>query len=220
MCSFDSIMVAIEPIMNMKHVVYWIFLYVLLVAALPIMGAAAILVALIDGFPVFYRQRRVGLGGRPFTMYKFRTMVIGADALQKKYSRLNEADGPVFKIRNDPRLTKFGRFLSHTGLDELPQLCNVLQGDMALIGPRPLPVDEAKKLAPWMEKRHEVNPGIISPWILEGHNHGDFAAWMKSDIAYASRKSLGHDSILAVCSVIFLLHLLTRELTSLGSGKR
>lgn len=197
--------------MNVKHIIYWIFLFSLLIVALPTIGLVAILIVLLDGFPVFYRQRRVGLGGRPFTLYKFRTMVRGAERLQKKYARQNEADGPVFKIRDDPRFTRFGRFISHTGLDELPQLWNVLCGDMSLIGPRPLPVREAAKLKPLQRKRHTIKPGIISPWVMGGYHSRPFDEWMKSDIAYTKQKSLWYDFWIFTRSAVFVGKLLIKE---------
>lgn len=204
---------AFGEMMIMNSIVYRIFLFAILAAALPIIGAVAILVALVDSFPVFYRQRRVGLGGKHFVMYKFRTMVNGAEALQKKYARLNEADGPVLKISDDPRFTRLGKFLSHTGLDELPQLVNVIRGEMALFGPRPLPVSEAKHLTPWMQRRHDIKPGIISPWIFEGYHSRPFDEWMRSDIAYAKKKSLSYDLWLSGKAAGFVGRLLVREIT-------
>ncbi len=190
---------------------YRIFISLLFLSALPAMGVIAIFIMLIDGTPVLYRQKRVGYNGKPFTMVKFRTMVRGADTLQKKYARRNEAEWPVFKIRNDPRFTRMGRFLSHTGLDELPQLINVLHGDMALFGPRPLPVAEAKKLKPWMQKRHAIKPGIISPWIFEGYHAKPFDEWMESDIVYTQQKSIWFDLTLLGKAVVFVGKLLRRE---------
>lgn len=190
---------------------YWIFLFVLLIVALPIMGAVAILVAFIDGFPVFYQQLRTGINGKSFTMYKFRTMVAGAHGLQKKYARQNEADGPVFKVRDDPRFTHFGKFLSHTGLDELPQLVNVICGEMALFGPRPLPVAEVAKLTKQQQERHRIKPGIISPWIFEGYHSRPFDEWMESDIAYANEKSAWGDLVLFGKTILFVWKLFVRE---------
>lgn len=195
--------------------IYRIFLFILIIAATPLMAFAAILIALVDGFPVFYRQKRVGLGGTAFTMYKFRTMARWADALQKKYARQNEADGPVFKIREDPRFTRTGRFLSHTGLDELPQLINVLCSEMALFGPRPLPVAEAAKLTKQQQERHRIMPGIISPWIFEGYHSRPFDEWMKSDIAYANKKSLWYDLGLFGKAMVFMGKLFMREMESI-----
>lgn len=179
------------------------------------MGVVAVLIALVDGSPVFYRQRRVGYKGKPFMMVKFRTMLIGAENFQKKYARRNEAEWPVFKIRNDPRFTRTGRWLSHTGLDELPQLINVIRGEMALFGPRPLPISEAKQLKPWMRERHTILPGIISPWIFEGYHSRPFDEWMESDIVYAKQKSLLFDLGLLGKAVMFVGKLVMREVTAI-----
>ena len=189
-----------------------IFLFLILIIAFPLISVVAIFIALVDGFPVFFRQKRMGINGKSFIMYKFRTMVRGADALQKKYARQNEADRPVFKIREDPRFTRMGRFLSHTGLDELPQLWNIWRGDMALFGPRPLPIAEAGKLTKQQQERHRIKPGIISPWIFEGYHSRPFDEWMKSDIAYANKKSLWYDLGLFGKAMVFVGKLFMREI--------
>lgn len=186
---------------------------VLCLFSLPLIGIIALGLLLTSGFPLFFRQLRTGKDGRSFLMYKFRTMVVSAEKLQKKFIQKNESDGPTFKMQHDPRLTQIGKFLSHTGLDELPQMYNVLRGEMALIGPRPLPIEEAKKLKSWMRKRYEVLPGIISPAILSGNYHKNFNAWMKSDIAYVKKKNLLGDIRLAGLSIVFLFRLLISELT-------
>jgi len=169
---------------------------------------------LVNGLPVLFRQQRVGKNGKPFILYKFRTMSINAEKKQYMYNRLNEANGPVFKIHNDPRFTRVGKFLAHTGLDELPQLINVLRGEMALIGPRPLPVDEEKKLKIWQRARESVKPGIISPWILEGYHTQTFDAWMKSDLAYIKKKTFAYDLRLAVQTIVLLLQFFFKEINS------
>ena len=138
-------------------------------------------------------------------------MVVGAEKKQRGLIKKNEAQGPVFKIHNDPRFTPFGRFLSHTGLDELPQLINVFRGKMSIIGPRPLPVLEAKHLKPWQQERHKVKPGIISPWVLNGYHSNSFDEWMKSDIAYAYNKSLTGDLALFFNACFFWLHLVVKH---------
>ncbi|MDP1722363.1 MAG: sugar transferase [Candidatus Gottesmanbacteria bacterium] len=196
----------------MKKWAYRIFISLLFLGALPVMGVVAILIRLIDGSPVLYRQRRVGLGGKPFTMVKFRTMKLGAEQLKRYYLRRNQARGPVFKMYDDPRFTRLGKFLSHVGLDELPQLVNVVRGEMALFGPRPLPSVEAKLLKPWMRKRHAILPGIISPWIFEGYHSRPFDEWMRSDIAYTKQKSVRFDLKLLGKAVMFVGTLLKREL--------
>ncbi len=129
----------------------------------PIFLIIAILIKLDSKGPVIFKQKRVSKDGKIFTFYKFRNMVKNADKLKKKYLHLNEANGPVFKIRNDPRYAKVGKFLSHTGLDEFPQLFNILKGEMSLVGPRPLPVEEEKQIPPqWQKKRrHKQNPVLL-----------------------------------------------------------
>lgn len=194
----------------LAHFLFVIFLFIL---SLPLQAIIALLVALTGGFPIFFVQRRTGKNGIPFVMYKFRSMRVGAQKNQKKYISMNESDGPVFKIHDDPRFTALGKFLAHTGLDELPQVYNVLTGDMALFGPRPLPIAEAKKLKPWQQARHAIKPGILSPAIVAGKYHEDFDAWMKSDIAYVKNKNFFHDVRLAVLTVKFLLRLILDEIS-------
>ncbi len=199
--------------LRMKNILYKIFIFVLLLISMPVMAVAALLIAVTSGFPILYSQKRAGKNGKPFTMYKFRTMIVGADRQKSKYKNLNIAKGPAFKIKDDPRFTKIGKFLSHTGLDELPQLFNVLSGDMALIGPRPLPIDEAGALYGWQKARETMTPGIISPWILNGYHTNTFDEWMRSDIAYIEKKSLWFDFRLTLRTVKFLTKLITRELS-------
>ncbi|OGG11753.1 hypothetical protein A2Z00_05295 [Candidatus Gottesmanbacteria bacterium RBG_13_45_10] len=190
---------------------YRLFVFIIFLLFLPIHVFLACLVLLTSGLPVYYRQKRTGQNGKPFFLWKFRTMVVNASALQREYAKLNEADGPVFKIHNDPRFTPLGKFLAHTGLDELPQLVNVIRGEMALIGPRPLPVGEAKKLTSWQKKRESILPGIISPWILEGYHSQTFDAWMKSDIDYSKKKSFKTDSKIFFQTIKFMINLFILE---------
>jgi lipopolysaccharide/colanic/teichoic acid biosynthesis glycosyltransferase len=123
-------------------------------------------------------------------------MKLGAEKERSKYNNMNEVDGPVFKIRNDPRFTLIGAFLCHSGLDELPQLFNVVLGDMSLVGPRPFPVYEANKIEAKFKTREKVRPGIISPWVLNGCHKMGFNNWMKSDCDYVNKKSLVYDLFL------------------------
>jgi lipopolysaccharide/colanic/teichoic acid biosynthesis glycosyltransferase len=190
---------------------YQLFSIAIVIFCSPLMVVIAILIALSSGFPIVFIQKRIGKKGQPFAMYKFRTMVVNAEQKQKSLNKYNEASGPVFKIRNDPRFTSIGKWLSHTGLDELPQLFNVLKGDMQLIGPRPLPVAEAAQLKTWQKERETVKPGIISPWVLDGYHKKTFDEWMKSDIAYINRKSFFYDCQLFFSSVWFMLCLTYRE---------
>jgi len=159
----------------------------------PIFLLIAFLIKIDSRGPIIFRQKRVGKNGQIFTMYKFRTMVEKAEQLKKTYLFLNEADGPVFKIKNDPRLTKIGKILTKTGLDELPQLVNILKGEMSLVGPRPLPVDEERKIPARYQARRLVKPGIFSPWTASGASHDNFYKWMESDIEYANAYSFFED---------------------------
>lgn len=139
------------------------------------------------GYPIIFKQQRTGKNGKSFTIYKFRTMVKNAESLrlrkQKQLAKLNYAPQPMFKIGDDPRFIKFGKFLSHTGLDELPQLVNVIKGEMSLVGPRPLPVNEAKSLKTidpdWHKWRHQVKPGLFSLWVLNDKRHHSLQNWKK-----------------------------------------
>lgn len=145
-------------------------------------------------------------------MYKFRTMKIGADKEQEKLKKMNEADGPVFKIKNDPRFTRIGIFLSHSGLDELPQLFNVVKGEMNLIGPRPLPVAEAKAISKkYKVIRETVRPGIISPWVVSGYHSLTFEEWMKSDMNYIKNWSLQNDFLLLIKGICALKKIIFEE---------
>lgn len=193
------------------NLVYTLFIVLLFFVSLPAFFCISVVVFLFSGLPIMYRQKRIGFKGKPFIMYKFRTMIQGADTLQKKYVTKNEAQGPVFKIHDDPRFTSVGKFLSHTGLDELPQLWNVLRGDMALFGPRPLPVSEAYALKPWQRKRQLIKPGILSPWVLNGYHTRTFDEWMRDDCAYVQRKSFVYDTKLFFRSVVFMGRLFVRE---------
>ncbi|OGG02906.1 hypothetical protein A2W14_00115 [Candidatus Gottesmanbacteria bacterium RBG_16_37_8] len=128
-----------------------------------------------------------------FTLYKIRTMVKNAEKFKNKYRSLNEADGPVFKIRNDPRYTQVGRFLAYYGLDELPQLINIIKGEMSFVGPRPLPVEEALKIPKRYNMRFSVLPGITSSWVVAGAHKLSFRRWMEKDMEYIRKKSIWYD---------------------------
>jgi lipopolysaccharide/colanic/teichoic acid biosynthesis glycosyltransferase len=192
---------------------YTFLIACLILLTLPLQILIAVTIFLTSGWPVFFAQKRVGLSGKPFVLYKFRSMKVGAHTGQKRLAVYNEASGPVFKIHNDPRYTWVGRFLAHTGLDEMPQLYNVLLGHMSLFGPRPLPIEEVVKLKPWQKKRHVIRPGIVSPWIFEGYHAQSFDAWMKSDIAYTKAKSWKYDAYLCARAVRLLFSLIRREIT-------
>jgi lipopolysaccharide/colanic/teichoic acid biosynthesis glycosyltransferase len=166
------------------------FLFVLL---LPIFVVISLAIKASSPGPVLYIQLRMGKNKKPFLIYKFRTMRIGSEKEQNKFRYLNEADGPVFKIRNDPRFTKIGKWLARSGLDELPQLINIIKGEMAFVGPRPLPVNEAHKIPVKYQARFSVLPGLTSLWVIQGAHHLSFKEWMEKDIKYIRDKSLMRD---------------------------
>jgi lipopolysaccharide/colanic/teichoic acid biosynthesis glycosyltransferase len=155
---------------------------ILLPILLPLFAALCLLVFIESGKPVIYKQLRVGKNKKKFTIFKIRTMRRGASLFQQKLAILNEAPPPMFKISNDPRFTKIGKKLSRTGLDELPQIINVLKGEMSLIGPRPLPVREANKLNESWNFRYLVNPGLLSKWALSSKRHESLQEWRKLEI--------------------------------------
>jgi lipopolysaccharide/colanic/teichoic acid biosynthesis glycosyltransferase len=145
--------------------------------------------------PLFFKQQRSGQNGRPFTLYKFRTMVTNAEQYKHELEAMNEMSGPVFKLTNDPRVTPVGRFLRKYSLDELPQLWNVLRGDMSLVGPRPLPVDEVRRFSDLAHRRRlSVKPGLTCLWQIGGRNQiFDFKEWVRLDLEYIDNWSLWLD---------------------------
>ena len=160
----------------------------------PVLLAAAVLVKLTSKGPIFFTQKRLGQGKRIFPMLKFRTMVEDAEQKQAALEHLNEASGPVFKIRNDPRITTVGRFLRRSSIDELPQFWNVLKGDMSLVGPRPLPVRDYDGFREdWQRRRFCVRPGITCLWQVTGRSSISFERWMELDLEYIDHCSLRLD---------------------------
>ena len=164
-----------------------------LVLLFPLLGAIAAAIRLTSPGDVLFRQTRCGLGGRRFTLYKFRSMVNNAEQLRAELHELNELDGPVFKISDDPRITPVGRILRRFSLDELPQLWNILRGDMSFVGPRPAIPDEVEKYEPWQRRRLRMRPGLTCIWVLEGRSHIDFHRWIQLDLAYIDNWSLWLD---------------------------
>ncbi|MCL5026072.1 MAG: sugar transferase [Chloroflexi bacterium] len=160
----------------------------------PLLLLIAIAVKLTSPGSALYRWRVVGQGGRPFTAYKFRTMVANADAIKAQLMAANEMSGPVFKIKDDPRITPVGRFLRKYSLDELPQLWSVLAGDMSLVGPRPPLQSEWEHFELWQRRKLIVNPGITCIWQVNGRNAiREFNEWVKLDLDYIDRWSLWLD---------------------------
>ena len=168
---------------------------------LPLLALVGVAVKLGSPGPVFFRQWRSGLGGKPFRMLKFRSMTADAERRQRELLSLNQQDGPAFKIRNDPRVTRLGRLLRRTSIDELPQLWNVLRGDMSLVGPRPLPCHETAGCANWHRERLHVTPGLTCIWQVRGRSQVGFDDWMRMDIRYVRSQSLLADLSLLVRTV-------------------
>ncbi|MGB9471023.1 MAG: sugar transferase [Candidatus Acidiferrum sp.] len=165
-----------------------------LVILSPLLAAVALAIKFMSKGPVLFRQERIGLNKRRFLIYKFRTMVPNADKMLPDLESLNEVAGPVFKIKNDPRMTPIGRLLRRTSIDELPQLFNVLQGDMSLVGPRPLPVRDYEGFnEDWQRRRFSIRPGITCLWQVNGRSSISFDQWMQLDLEYIDQWSLWLD---------------------------
>jgi lipopolysaccharide/colanic/teichoic acid biosynthesis glycosyltransferase len=164
-----------------------------LILASPILLVAAVLIKLESRGPVFYRSTRIGKGARPFPFLKLRSMVDGADRHRHALAHLNETDGPVFKIAADPRVTRVGRLLRVTSVDEIPQLWNVLRGEMSLVGPRPPIAEEVMQYEPWQLRRLDVLPGITCLWQISGRSRIGFQEWMRLDLEYIKHRSFWLD---------------------------
>jgi exopolysaccharide biosynthesis polyprenyl glycosylphosphotransferase len=177
-----------------KRVMDVVISAVALIILAPLFLITAIVIRWDSQGPVFFVQERVGLNKRRFRLYKLRTMMADAEEKQREIEHLNEASGAVFKIRDDPRLTPVGKFLRKASIDELPQLFNVLKGDMSLVGPRPLPVRDYQRFdQDWQRRRFSVRPGITCLWQINGRSSTPFEKWMELDMEYIDHWSLGLD---------------------------
>ena len=175
---------------------------ILLVVVSPVLAAAALAIKLNSPGPAFFAQERYGLNKRRFKMYKLRTMVADAEKQQVALEVRNEATGPVFKIREDPRVTPVGRLLRRLSIDELPQLVNVMRGDMSLVGPRPLPVRDVGRFAePWLMRRFSVRPGVTCLWQIGGRSNVGFEEWIALDLEYIDRWSLLLDAAILLRTI-------------------
>lgn len=172
-----------------------------LIFLFPLMVVIMILIKFDSKGPVLFSQNRVGKNGKIFKMYKFRSMVTNAEDLLKELKNKNEMTGPMFKIKHDPRVTKIGRFIRKTSLDELPQLINVLKGDMSLVGPRPNLPREVREFDKWMLDKLVVRPGLTCFWQVMGRNSIGFVQWMNLDIEYVEKRNLKLDMILILKTV-------------------
>jgi exopolysaccharide biosynthesis polyprenyl glycosylphosphotransferase len=164
--------------------------FILVICGPLLMLPAAILIKLTSGGPVLFRQKRCGLNGRQFVMYKFRSMVNNAEQLRVELEGLNEMDGPVFKSSRDPRITTVGKVIRRFSIDELPQIFNVLKGDMSLVGPRPPLPAEVARYERWQRRRLSMKPGMTCLWQISGRNEVSFDDWMKLDLTYIDNWSL------------------------------
>jgi exopolysaccharide biosynthesis polyprenyl glycosylphosphotransferase len=179
---------------------------VFLVLLAPLFVLVALLIKLDSAGPVFFIQERVGFNKRRFRMFKFRTMMSDAEARMKEIEHLNEKSGPIFKIRNDPRITRVGKWLRKTSIDELPQLVNVLFGDMSVVGPRPLSVRDAVRMEwAWQKRRFSVKPGLTCLWQVSGRSNLSFEQWMQLDLEYIDRWSLVLDILILLRTVPAIL---------------
>ena len=167
----------------------------------PVLLLVGLAVKMTSKGPVLFRQQRTGLGGVPFTILKFRTMRLGAEEEKAALLSQSEQDGPAFKMTRDPRITSIGGFLRRSSLDELPQLWNVLRGDMTLVGPRPLPCQEIDSCTNWQRRRLDVTPGLTCTWQVSGRSMVSFSEWMRLDLDYIQRRSAKGDMSLIVRTI-------------------
>lgn len=168
----------------------------ILVLLVPILPIVALMIKLDSRGPVLFKQDRVGENGRIFKFYKFRSMIHEAESKRDALARLNEQDGPVFKMRSDPRVTSVGAFLRRSSLDEIPQIFNVLKGDMSIVGPRPPLPAEVVNYQPWHMKRLAVKPGITCLWQISGRSQIGFNEWMRLDLEYLKTRSFRTDLLI------------------------
>jgi len=194
--------------------------FILFILVSPVLFLLFLVMKATSPGPFVFRQKRIGKGKRIFIMYKIRSMKVGADKTQAKLKSRNEADGPVFKIKEDPRFTPLGRMLSRTGLDELLQFINIIRGEMSFVGPRPLPVVEARQIPKKWDARFTVNPGITSPWVVAGSHKLTFRQWMESDVRYVKEKSITYDLKVGFRTVVLIIRWMSQGTANcLRSGK-
>jgi lipopolysaccharide/colanic/teichoic acid biosynthesis glycosyltransferase len=188
----------LSPLKRFRDIVLSV---IAIIALSPLIACAAAAIKFNSRGPVFYSQQRVGKNGVPFVMYKFRSMVVGAEELKTSLLSQNEQDGPAFKMSNDPRVTMIGRFLRKLSIDEIPQLWNVLKGEMTLVGPRPLLVDEIAACDPWQKHRLSVVPGITCTWQVDGRSQVTFADWMRMDVRYVRDAKPFRDTLILLKTI-------------------
>jgi exopolysaccharide biosynthesis polyprenyl glycosylphosphotransferase len=190
-----------ELLLFARRCVDFVLAAVLLTVLSPLFALIAAVIKLTSRGTVLFRQSRCGLHGRPFTFLKFRSMTLGADELKPALAPFNEMDGPAFKMTNDPRVTSVGRLLRRTSLDELPQLWNILRGDMSFVGPRPAVIEEVRQYQPWQRRRLSMKPGLTCLWQVSGRNELTFDEWMRLDLEYIDNWSLWLDLKIALKTI-------------------
>jgi len=176
-----------------KHIIEPIIAFVLLIVLSPLFLIISIFIKIDSEGPVIFKQKRLGHNKKIFRLYKFRTMIEGAEKLKEKYKHLNFADGPVFKIKDDPRYTRIGKMLAKMSLDELPQLINILKGEMHFVGFRPPTPGEVSQYQKWHLNRFEGYPGLTSIWAVSGMHKNRFDDWIRMDFVYDRKESLFMD---------------------------
>jgi lipopolysaccharide/colanic/teichoic acid biosynthesis glycosyltransferase len=174
---------------------------VILLLLIPVVPIVALMIWLDSPGPILFRQTRLGRGGLPFSFYKFRSMIVDADGKMADVAGQNEQSGPVFKMREDPRITAVGRFLRRSSLDEIPQILNVLRGDMCVVGPRPALPREVARYQPWQRRRMDVKPGLTCLWQISGRSHIGFDEWMRLDIEYLRTRSIRTDVVILLKTI-------------------
>ncbi|HEX5133635.1 MAG TPA: sugar transferase [Candidatus Krumholzibacteria bacterium] len=178
-----------------------VFGTVILFLVFPVVPLLVFMIRMDSPGPILFRQIRVGQGGKPFTFYKFRSMFVAADQRVGELAALNEAGGPVFKMRDDPRITAVGRFLRRSSLDEIPQIINVLKGDMSIVGPRPALPSEVSRYEPWHRRRLDARPGLTCLWQISGRSHIGFDEWMRLDLEYLRTRSNWTDLVIVLKTI-------------------
>jgi exopolysaccharide biosynthesis polyprenyl glycosylphosphotransferase len=191
---------------EIKRLIDIVVASIFLVLVAPLLAITALIIKLDSKGPIFFVQERVGFNKRRFRMFKFRTMLSDAEARMKEIEHLNEKSGPIFKIKNDPRITRVGKWLRRTSIDELPQLVNVIFGDMSVVGPRPLSVRDAVRMEEaWQKRRFSVKPGLTCLWQVSGRSNLSFEQWMQLDLEYIDRWSLVLDGLILLRTVPAIL---------------
>ncbi|MFR9239375.1 MAG: sugar transferase [Clostridium baratii] len=198
-CNNESIMYIF-----LKRLIDLLGSFIGLIVLSPIILIVSLFIKFESKGPVIFSQDRIGKDGKIFKMYKFRSMVVNAEELKEKLKEQNEMSGPMFKMKEDPRVTRIGKFIRKTSIDELPQLINVIKGDMSLVGPRPSLPKEVEQFEHWMMERLEVKPGLTCYWQVSGRNNIDFEDWMKLDIRYVREKNTLID-IKLIFKTVFVL---------------